>query len=128
MSNMAIDTVDGQYTYTSNPQYGYPDFKWKVINNNKVSDTQGFLRKVEKGDSRIAVEIYITDTKANIEANLYPMLTYPSNINVTFDRTIPTKTTSTATFTFEDYEIKDEFTDGGVLQYLVTIKITEVLP
>lgn len=119
-------TTDSTYTYTSpNSGEGEVIKEWQVINNNKVSNTQGFIVKVEKGVSRVELVMSIMDTKANLDANLFPQLTYPTNVTLTLNRNIPTKATNTATFAVVDYSIVNEFNDG--LDQEVEVKYIEVL-
>lgn len=123
--SFTITTTDSQYTYTALTNNGGEAIdEWQIKNNNKVSDTQGFLRKVEKGDTRVECLVSLTDTKTNLETNVIPMLTYPTNVNVTFDRNILGKTTNTGEFTFEDLTVRDEFPND---EMQIQIKLVEVI-
>ena len=116
-------TTDSQYTYTA-PTDGEVIKEWKTSNNNKVSNTQGFLIKVEKGTSRVEIVMSITDTKANLDANLFPQLTYPTNVSLTLNRNIPTQSTNTGTFAVVDYQIVNEFPND---EQEVEVKYVEVI-
>jgi hypothetical protein len=124
--SFTITTTDSAYTYTADNATGQEVIeRWAIQNNNKTSDTQGFLRKTEKGDTRVAVVMSLTDAKTTLETNVLPMLTYPTNVSCTFNRNIPGKTTNSGTFTFEDYSIVQEFDDGSDME--IEIKLTEVI-
>ena len=121
-----ITTTDNQFTYTALTSDGGAVIEsWQIKNNNKASNTQGFLRKIEKGDIRVECVISLTDFKANLEANVLPMLTFPANVTVTFNRNIPGKITKTGIFTMEDYTIKREFNNGAEME--IDIKLVEVI-
>lgn len=123
---MTLTTTDSAYTYTALTSDGGDVIEsWQIKNNNKASDTQGFLRKVEKGDIRVECIVSLADSKTNLEANVLPMLTYPTNVNVTFNRNILGKSTATGEFTIEDYTIENEFNDGNSME--IRIKLVEVL-
>lgn len=117
-------TTDSTYSYTA-PDQGEVIKEWKTANNNKVSNTQGFLVKVEKGTSRVEMVMSITDTKANLDANLFPQLTYPTNVTLTLNRNIPTQSTNTGEFAVVDYQIVNEFNNG--LEQEVEVKYIEVI-
>jgi hypothetical protein len=117
-------TTDSQYTYTA-PTDAEVIKEWKIRNNNKVSDTQGFLVKVEKGQTRVELIMSIADTKANLDTYLLPQLTYPSNVTLTLNRNIPSKSTNTGTFAVVDYVLVNEFNDGTEQE--VEVKYVEVL-
>jgi len=121
-----LTTTDSAYTYTAITNNGGAVIKdWQIKNNNKVSNTQGFLVKVEKGEKRVELVLSLADTKTNLETNVLPMLGYPTNINVTLDRNIPSKTVKTGLFAMVDYEMVNEFSEG--LEQEIEIKIIEVL-
>ncbi len=121
-----ITTIDSAYTYTALTTDGGDVIEqWQIKNNNKASDTQGFLRKVEKGDTRIESIVSLTDSKTNLETNVLPMLTYPTNVTVTFNRNILGKTTNVGTFTIEDLTVVNEFNNGADME--ITIKLVEVV-
>ena len=116
-------TEDTKYTYTA-PTNGEVIKEWKPVNNNEVSNTQGFLIKVEKGTSRVELVMSITDTKDNLDANLFPQLTYPTNVSLTLNRNIPTQSTNTGTFAIVDYQIVQEFPND---EQEVEVKYVEVI-
>ena len=128
-TTFTMSTTDSEYSYTARTSGGGAVInRWKLGNNNKTSDTQGYLRKVEKGDTRVECLVSLTDTKDNLETNVIPMLTYPTNVNVTFPRTILSKSTNTGTFAFEDLEITEEFPDEGNGEEMeIQIKLVEVI-
>ncbi|HUV84351.1 MAG TPA: hypothetical protein VMV86_01515 [Methanosarcinales archaeon] len=121
-----LETIDSVYSFTpdNNVSFGIVD-KFVTENNNKKSDTQGFMRKIQVGDTRIKCQATFTGTKSQIENNIYPMLTYPFSVNITFDRNIPTKTVATMNAVIEDYELSQEFKDGDEQE--ISIVFTEVL-
>lgn len=120
-------TTDSEYSYTAptDSSGGNVIKEWQVKNNNKVSSTQGFVVKVEKGESRVEMIVSVCDSKTNLDTNLFPQLTYPTNVDVTLNRNIPTKTTNIATFAIVDYQIVNEFNNGEEQE--VEIKFIEVL-
>ena len=120
-----ITTLDSEYTYTALTSNGGEVIEqWDIKNNNKESDTQGFLHKVEKGETRVETLVSLTDSKANL-IPILTMLTYPSNVNVTFNRNILGKTTNQGEFTMSDLSVKQEFNDGNDME--IVIKLIEVL-
>lgn len=127
MSELIITTSDSVYTYSLAASQGDPvaDISFEYDSNIKTSDTQGFLRKVQKGRYRIRATVTIMDTKARLEAAVLPMWQYPQTVNVTFDRNIPGKSTDTGEFVMESYKILQEF-DGGTMQE-IELQFTEVL-
>lgn len=127
MSELIITTSDGVYTYDLSASQGDPtaNISFEYDSNIKTADTQGFLRKVQKGKYRIRASVTILDTKARIEAAVLPMWQYPQTVNVTFDRNIPGKSTPTGEFVMEKYRILQEF-DGGTSQE-IELQFTEVL-
>lgn len=127
MSELIITTSDSVYTYDVNASQAdqTAQISFEYDSNIKTADTQGFLRKVQKGRYRIRAVVSVMDTKARIEAALLPMWQYPQTVNVTFDRNIPGKSTATGEFVMEDYRIKQEF-DGGTMQE-IEMQFTEVL-
>lgn len=84
---MIIETTDGVYTYT-NADYNnkYTDTKFKLQNNLKVSNTQGYQVKKQVGQTRLSASIMLADTYANLVSTLLPMLNYPVPVQVTFER------------------------------------------
>jgi len=118
-----IETTDAEYSYTAVTGQDVIS-NWTIKNNNKTSETQGYLIKVEKGDTRSEAIVSLTDTKTNLESNVLPMLTYPTNVSVTFDRNIPGRSTSSGTFAFSDYVIKQEFPND---EQEIEIKLIEVI-
>lgn len=127
MSELILTTADSVYTYSLAASEGDPtaQISFEYDSNIKTADTQGFLRKVQKGRYRIRATVTIMDTKSRIEANVLPMWQYPQSVNVTFDRNIPGKSTATGEFVMEAYKILQEF-DAGAMQE-VELQFTEVL-
>jgi len=121
-----ITTVDDFYTYTAlTSDGGAVVDEWEIENDNKKSNTQGFMRKVEKGRTRAKARVSIADSKSNLESVVLKMLTYPANVAVTFPRNIPGKTTNVGEFVMEDYKIVREFNDGNDQEIIIIL--TEVL-
>lgn len=123
--SFTITTIDDEFTYTATSDKEVID-QWVIKNNNKTSTTQGYLIKIEKGETRVESLVSLTDTKLNLETNLIPMLTYPANVTVTFNRNILGKQTKTGTFAFADLKIQNEF-DNGAEEMEVQIKLIEVI-
>jgi hypothetical protein len=122
MAEFIITTTDSEYTYNSPDAVG---IKFNPKTNNKTSDTQGFLPKVQKGKLRYEPSVTLKVTRANYETIFLPMLEYSSDVNVTFDREIPGRNTATGRFIFYSMNIEKEF-DGG-LEYEISIRLKEVL-
>lgn len=116
-----IRTVDNEYSYTSSIPVGVT---FNPKNNLKTSDTQGFLRKVNKGKIRHEVEVIAKVSKTDYEDTLLPMFEYVDDVQCTFDRDIPMRGSATGTFTFEDMQLVQEFTDN---EYEVKILLVEIL-
>ena len=131
--NFSIVTEDGVYNYINNTNSTdkYTDQEYfKNEHNNKTANTQGFLIKVQKGNERMRATVQLADTLAAINANLYPMLTYPDSLNVTFHRDIPFRGTNTGKFEMIDFDIVKEFPGqgiGGVEVIEVKISLVEVI-
>jgi hypothetical protein len=94
-----ITTTDSAYTWTANTD-GQVVFIPEI--NNQTSDTQGNLRKVQKGTLRNRAVVRIEMTNSAFDNTLAPMLEYPSDVNVTFERYIPKRNTNQGRFTFEN--------------------------
>jgi hypothetical protein len=122
MSEFIIKTVDNAYLYESvipvtvafNPK-----------NNIRTADTQGFLRKTQKGKIRHDVTVLLKVVRADYENTFLPMLEYPDDVYVTFDRTIPGRDSTSGTFTLEEMSIVQEFDNGD--EYEIELKLVEVL-
>ncbi len=76
--------------------------------NNQNSDTQGFLRKSQKGKIRNRALVKIECTNSAFDNTIAPMLVYPADVNVAFERNIPLRNTNTGRFTFENAEPSQE--------------------
>jgi hypothetical protein len=124
MSEFIIRTIDNQYTYTSPIPVG---IVFNISNNITSSDTQGFLRKVQKGQDRYAVDVILKVTADDLEDIFIPMLSYNDDVYVTFDRNICGRGIDSGTFTFEDMQIKQEFRTGNDYEYEITLKLVEVI-
>jgi hypothetical protein len=125
-STLTLATEDGAYTYTNDMVNDkYHDALFRIENNNKKTNTQGYLIKVQKGDRRIRATVDLADTAENLEANLFPMLTYQATLNCTFDRNILTRGTNTGKFELTDMELLQEFENGTILEIKLTL--TEVI-
>ena len=120
--SFTLATTDGAYTFTTTTP---ATVQQSPVNNNKLSNTQGFLIKQQVGRVRVEMSCTLNATKTNVETNLLPQITYPQSVNVTIDRNILGKTTNTMTGVIASYDISDEFDEGN--EYLVTLKIIEVL-
>lgn len=122
MSEFIIRTVDNTYTYTSLIPVG---IKFEQSVNIKTADTQGYLRKVNKGKIRNIAEVTIPGlSKTDYENTFLPMLEYIDDVEVTFDRYIPLRGTATGIFTFENMELVQEF--SGDL-YEIKLTLVEIL-
>ena len=120
----AIETLDGAHTYEV-PNGKTAGVQFKIQNNNRKSDTQGYLRKVQTGKYRVQAKVTFVDTKTRIEEYILPMLIYPDSVKCTFDRKIPTRNLYTGTFVLEDWTLEQEFGDDDDQE--ITIVLTEVV-
>jgi hypothetical protein len=126
MPIFSLVTTDNTYSYTSGvTENDNGRIRFEIQHNTKTSDTQGFFHKRQIGRYRTRARIIFGDTKTKIEASVLPMLIHPQNITVTFDRNIPTKTTTSATYTMDDLKILREFNNGT--EYELELTLTEVL-
>jgi hypothetical protein len=128
MAEFIITTTDSQYTYNALTQTNInsktAEINFRPVNNNVTSKTQGFLPKVQKGTNRIDATVNLTVSNTDYEQIFLPMLIYPSNVNVTFDRNIPGKTTATQEMTFDKMVIKKELPDT---EYEIELTLREVI-
>jgi hypothetical protein len=123
MAEFVIATTDNAFSYTSTQAV---NIKFESEVNNKVSDTQGFLRKSQKGARRIKATVKLTISRSNYEDIILPMEVYPDDVNVTFDRVIPNDSGSTqGRFVFEKQNIFNEREAGN--EYEIILTLTEVL-
>lgn len=121
-----LRTDDSAIIFTPNYSTSFFDIdRMYTQNNNVKSDTQGFMRKVQIGDTRVVIECTAKGTKAEIETTLLLMLTYPLTCQVTLDRNIMTKSVSSMECVIDDYEVIQEFDDGN--EYEVKLILIEVL-
>ena len=123
MAEFIIETVDAAYTYTSTIPAG---FRFEPEMNKRTANTQGNLRKVQKGDSRMRTTVVVKVSQADYEDTIIPMWEYSEDVNVTFDRNIPGRGTDTGRFTFEDLKILREFNESGY-EYEIQLNLVEVL-
>jgi hypothetical protein len=105
MANFSFTTVDSAYTWTAKTA-GLVNFE--LINNNQASDTQGFLRKVQKGRNRINAIVRVEATESAYNNTIAPMVVYQQDVLVTFERNIPIRNTSTGRFTFENARFSED--------------------
>lgn len=126
MSNFVIATTDGTYTYTSRNNTP-ATVKQSIRNNNKYTDTQGFLVKAQVGRKRAEISIQVEDTKANIETNILPMLTYPMNVNVTIDRNFIVRSVKTVEMVITAYDYDELGGDDNTADGSIKLKLVEVL-
>lgn len=126
---MIITTDDSVYSYTilrNTGRYGSAT-EFTLTKDKKFSNTQGFQPKVQVGRNRIEAEVDILDTESNILTNLYPMLEYPVEVNVTFDERPPLRGSTQLKMVINDYQIDDKIqdTDDGDLR--IQLKLVEVI-
>jgi hypothetical protein len=127
MSNFAIATMDGTYTYTSRNDTP-ATVKQDIKNNNQYTDTQGFLRKVQVGRKRAEITVQVDDTKESIEDNILPMLTYPDSVSVTIDRNFLNRNVKTLEMVITDYNYEEiGGRDDNLADGVITLKLVEVL-
>lgn len=125
MANFTISTMDSVYNYTSRNDTP-ASITQSIKNNNQYSNTQGFLIKTQVGRARAEINIEIDDTKANIETNILPMLTYPMNVTVTIDRNFLGKSVKTLEMVIADYSY-DELGEGQQSDGIIKLKLIEVV-
>jgi hypothetical protein len=123
MSEFVIRTNDNVYSYTSTIPVG---IVFQITNNITKSDTQGFYRKVQKGQDRYSVDVILKVNADDLEDIFIPMLNYNDDVYCTFDRNIPGRNSDSGTFAFEDLQIKQEF-NGTDWEYEIVLKLTEVI-
>ena len=117
MSEFIITTTDSAYTYTSTIPVG---IAFTLNNNNKVSSTQGYLVKIQKGQNRVQATVRLKVSTANYRTVFEPMLIYPSNVDVTFDRNIPGKSSTQMECVLSSMKIVQEFT-GDEIEIEITL-------
>jgi hypothetical protein len=98
MALFSMTTVDNALTWSPN-QAGQVVYVPET--NNQSSDTQGFLRKSQKGKIRYRAIVRIECTESAYTNTISEMLVYPTDVNATFERNIPKRNTNTGRFTFE---------------------------
>ena len=121
MSEFIIRTIDNAYSYTSSLPVGVV-FDAKV--NVKTGDTQGYLRKVNKGKMRYDAKVVLKVTEDEYTNTFLPMLEYSDDVYCTFDRKIPTRGIASGTFTLEDIKLVQEFTQT---EFEIELSLVEVL-
>lgn len=117
-----VKTTDDVYTYTSTSRTA--SFRFEIQTNNKTADTQGYLRKIQKGASRVRAIVDHEFSQNDYENTMIPMLTYPSNVRLSADRNIPGTNSTGAEFTFESMKIVREL-EGP--EYGIEMTFVEVL-
>jgi hypothetical protein len=100
-----FNTVDNAYTWTAKTD-GQTDYG--LQNNNQASDTQGYLRKTQKGRNRILASVKIDVTESAYFNTIAPMVVYPQDVQCTFERNIPSRNTKTGRFTFENARFSED--------------------
>jgi hypothetical protein len=121
MSEFLIRTVDNRYQYASSIPVGVTFFP---KNNIKTADTQGYLRKNQKGRLRYDVTVVMKVSRTDCENIFLPMLEYTDDVYLSFDRTIPGRDSVNGIFTFEELTILQEFPGN---EYEIELKFVEVL-
>jgi hypothetical protein len=125
MSEFTIRTVDNEYYYDSQCAVGVV---FEPLANIKTGDTQGFLRKVNKGKLRHNVKVVMPVSESTYNDILLPMIEYVDDVYCTFDRLIPMRGVNTGTFTFENLKLIQEFPQNGDgLDFEVELSLVEVL-
>ena len=124
MSQFICRTIDNEYTYTSVLPVG---IGMSNKNNNAGSNTQGFMRKSQKGKDRYEVEVILKVSATDLENTFIPMLTHNDDVYLTLDRNLPGRGTASGTFTFENLEIVQEFNEGGTWEYEIKCGFVEVI-
>ena len=122
-TQFSIETTDGVYSYSNTDQPG--QIRFTLQNNNQFSDTQGYLRKTQKGQTRIRANILLGVTRAQYEDTFIPMFKYNDNVEVTFERNIPGNDSSSGVFVFENLRITREFDNGN--NYEIELILTEII-
>lgn len=127
MSEFTVRTSDSVYSYdvADSAECKTANISFGIENNNVKSDTQGFLRKIQQGNTRINAKVILADSKARFESIIFPMLTYQDDLVCVFDRNIPLRTSDTANMVMEGYRVLQEFDDANA--YEVELELTEVL-
>jgi hypothetical protein len=126
---MIIASEDSVYSYTilrNTGRYGSVAVH-KLSNNKKISSTQGYQIKTQTGRNRIESVIDILDTESNILTNLYPMLEYPVEVNVTFDERPPLRSGTELKMVITSYEIDDQIQDMDDGDLRMKIKLVEII-
>lgn len=127
MANFSFNTVDNAYTWTA----GSPgQTSFIPENNNQASDTQGFLRKTQKGKVRSRATVRIQLTESAFNNTIAPMLVYPQDVNCTFERNIPLRNTTVGRFTFENARHSQDtlqFGEDGIGEMIFNfVEVTDV--
>jgi hypothetical protein len=128
MAKFVMTTVDSAYTWSVTGVEGLVNYN--LENNNQASDTQGFLRKTQKGKNRIRADVRIQATESAYNNTIAPMVVYPQDVNVTFERNIPLRNTNIGRFTFEDARFSRDnlqFPSSGSGNGELILKFVEVL-
>lgn len=119
-----IRTIDNSFSYTSVLPVGIT-----MANKNNISgsNTQGFMRKVQKGKERYEVEVILKVSALDLAGTFIPMLNYNDDIYLTLDRNLPGRGVGEGVFTYEDMEIIQEFFESGTWEYEIKCKFVEVI-
>jgi hypothetical protein len=122
--SFSISTIDNVYTWTGDTD-GRVTFTPEI--NNQTSDTQGFLRKVQKGTIRNRAKVRIEMTNSAFDNTIAEMLEYPTDVNVTFERNIPKRGTNSGRFTFERATPTQQFDSSNSGKGEFDLNFVEVL-
>ena len=101
-----IASTDGQYEFKAESP-GQTKFTFQ--SNNRFADTQGYLRKKQEGAYRIQAETKIQVTRETYENTIAPLIIYPDDVIIKFERFIPTRGTATGRFVFEKADFTQAF-------------------
>ena len=128
-SVLTIETSDNALSYTNNNSIRSGEnvcwtAKFSLSNNIKKTSTSGFLIKTQKGRNRVNVDLVLIDNEAQL-SSILEIAQYQTPIDVTFDRNIILRQTTSGRFNVVDYSIKQEFDEGG--QFEISLKLVEVL-
>jgi hypothetical protein len=115
MPDFSIESEDAVYSWDSDDAINKTaSVIFQDESNNSFSDTQGFLRKKQIGQSRNTAIMSMVVSQSDYEDIFIPGLTHDSNWTIKFDRLIPSTGTSTGTFSYEDLRTsRDDLADGN---------------
>ena len=126
-NSLTLTTVDGLYTYTNTLSHTGVSHvvRYRVTDNFKKADTQGYLVKIQKGEVRVDADVVITDTETNIINSFEPLFTHNTDVTVTFPRNIPLLGSATGRFAIYNISFDGEELPGSLFQY--SFRLTQVL-